>query len=262
MRPIYTPQTIRLVHNLRYDWNGWLSDRDAAFPASLSAAMEACRPLWQSDGMILDTWQTRKAQLQCLFTVRPQVSPAACSQRTKGRLQHALRRHGTPISFARNIGFRSLGDNTREIVGDYIKRQAFKSDYVDPRFKAWLEQFNLANQAVHLAEPAATGHGRYWYALHLVIVVRDRRFPMTRRETFETVRDHCFRIADDKGYEVGGVSVMPDHVHLAVRGNIEHSPEEMALAYLNGLSFALGNNRCWSEECYVGTFSEYRVNEI
>ncbi len=262
MPPIYTAETIRLIHNLRYDWTGWLKDRHTAWPETLPAALNACRPLWEADGMKLDAWQPRNHQLQCLFTVQPQLSPAQCARLAKGRLQYALRRQGSPVVFRRNIGFRSLGDNTRNIVADYIKRQAGKSDYVDPRFKTWLEQFNRVAQDVDLAKPAATGHGRYWYGLHLVIVVRDRRFPMTRRETFAAVRDHCFRIAGDNVYQVAAVSVMPDHVHLALRGNIEHSPEEIALIYLNGLSTALGSNRCWSDECYVGTFSEYRVNQI
>ena len=259
---IYSPENLRIIHSLRYDWTGWLKDRQTSFPETLPTAIDTCKPLWEADGLELDTWQSRNHRLQCLFTAWPQVSPAKCAARVKGRLQHALRKGGTPVAFSGTIGFRSLGDNTREIVKQYVERQAVKSDYVDPRFKIWLEQFNRGGEGVALAEPAVTGHGRYWYNLHLVLVVQDRRFPMTRHETFGTVRDHCFRIANDNGYQAAEVSVMPDHVHLALRGSIEHSPERIALAYLNGLSRALGSNRCWSEECYVGTFSEYRVSQI
>ena len=58
------------------------------------------------------------------------------------------------------------------------------------------------------------------------------------------------------------VSVMPDHIHMTLRGSIEHSPMDIGLASQNNLSFVLGYNRTWSEEFYVGTFSEYDVQSI
>ncbi len=259
--PIYTPDTAHIVHSLRYDWTGWLKE-PANFPQTLSAAIGQCRAGWETDGLELDAWQAEGNRLQCLFTAKPDTSPSHCANRAKGRLQHALRQQGTPVDFSRRVGMRTLGDNTRPIVERYIARQVGKSDYVDPRFKEYLGRFTVENAGVILAEPQATGHGRYWYNLHLVMVVADRRHPITRPETFIKVREGCFRIAEKKGCQLAEVSVMPDHVHLALRGNIELSPEGIGLAYLNNLAYLLGYNRCWSEEFYVGTFSEYAVSAI
>ncbi len=55
---------------------------------------------------------------------------------------------------------------------------------------------------------------------------------------------------------------MPDHVHLALRGDIEHSPYEIALAFQNNLAYLLGQVRFWNEHFYVGTFSEYDMGAI
>jgi REP element-mobilizing transposase RayT len=85
---------------------------------------------------------------------------------------------------------------------------------------------------------------------------------MTRHATLLKVRETCFRIAAKKAHALASVSVMPDHVHLALRGNIEHSPLEIGLGFLNNLAFALGYNRCWSEEFYIGTFGEYDLASI
>ena len=259
--PIYTRDSVRPVHNLRYDWTGWLR-ADAVFPSTLTTVIEHCRSAWRSDGLVLDHWQGDGGRIQLLFTTGPEVSPVLCAGRAKGRLQHELRQAGTPVSFSRRIGLRTLGANTREIVERYVAGQAAKSDYVDPRFKAYLDGFAVKNAAVRLAAPSASGHGRYWYNLHVVITVQDRRFPMTRDETFAAVREAALAIADREGHDVAEVSPMPDHVHLVLRGSIEQSPLQIGLAYLNGLALALGNNRCWSEEFYVGTFSEYGVGEI
>ncbi len=41
---------------------------------------------------------------------------------------------------------------------------------------------------------------------------------------------------------------MPDHIHLALKGNIALSPEEIALGFLNNLAFVMGYNRVWKDE--------------
>ncbi len=259
--PIYTTDNIRTVSSIHYDWNGWLHD-DKPFPDSLDQAIKTCQPIWEKEGMTLDTYKKSDHQLQCLFTASPEISPALCASRAKGRLQYAFRQLGTPVSFNRKIAVRSLGDNTSDIVGKYILKQSKKSDYIDPRFKIYLEKFISKDANIIFSEPKISGHGRYWYNLHLVIVVQDRRFPMTRDETFSKVNDACFRIAEKKGYKIAELSVMPDHIHMALRSNIEHSPLETGLCFLNNLAYMLGNNRHWSEEFYVGTFSEYKIKAI
>jgi hypothetical protein len=54
---------------------------------------------------------------------------------------------------------------------------------------------------------------------------------------------------------------MPDHVHMALRGNIARSPEEIALAFQNGLAHTAGC-RAWQDGYYAGTFSEYDLDVI
>ncbi len=65
-----------------------------------------------------------------------------------------------------------------------------------------------------------------------------------------------------KGYQVSGLSVAPEHVHVALRGNIEHSPEAIALAFQNNLAYALGQVRVWQYTYYVATFREYDMNAV
>jgi REP element-mobilizing transposase RayT len=76
------------------------------------------------------------------------------------------------------------------------------------------------------------------------------------------IRDTSLKIAEKKGYALKSVSVMPDHLHLALRGDIEHSPEDIAMAYLNNLAYKMGQNSVWQHEYYAGTFSEYDVRAI
>lgn len=49
---------------------------------------------------------------------------------------------------------------------------------------------------------------------------------------------------------------MPDHVHLALRGDIKKSPEGTALESQNGPARAAGCP-AWQDGYHAGTFSEY-----
>ena len=80
--------------------------------------------------------------------------------------------------------------------------------------------------------------------------------------TLRTIRDGSFRIAAKKGYRIGSVSVMPDHIHLALRGNISHSPEQIALAFQNNLTYMARKGAMWRPGFYVGTFGEYDMEAI
>ena len=259
--PIYTPENTHPVHNLHFDWTGWFQGSPPPTSAT-DAAIDSCRENWLADGIKPSTHRTDNGRIQILADTTPRVTPVFLAQRLKGRLQHALRHNRAPVSFRRKVSVRSLGANTSETVENYIRRQSDRSDYVDPRFKRHLGRFSLADADVHLQAAFRGVHGQYWYNLHLVIVIADRRWPVTRNENFGKLRNACGAIARKKGCAISHLAVMPDHLHAAVRGPIDRSPEAIALAFLNNLSYVMGYNRCWSAEYYVGTFSEYTLRAL
>jgi len=106
-----------------------------------------------------------------------------------------------------------------------------------------------------------SSHGRYWYNLHIVLVV-DERNRISDRRTLATIRDGCFRIAAKKGHSIARLALVPDHLHLALRGNIEQSPQEIALSLQNNLAYMLGQVRVWDNGFYAGTFGEYDFGAI
>lgn len=260
LQPIYKAENLNPAYHLRYSWTGWPSE--GTFPKLPSEKfLASISPAWELDGLRLLESRWAPDMIQLSFSTKPDVAPVFVAARAKGRLQHALREAGQPCPFSRKVSLRSVGDNTTQIVTDYISRQVAKSDYVDPRFKDFLSRFTVEYSAVDLSQPTATVSGRYWYNLHLVLVVSDR-FPVVAEAALTTIRDRCFVIAAKKGYAVRALSLMPDHLHLALRGNIEQSPQEIALAVQNNLAFALGQNSVWDHNYYVETFGEYDMQAI
>jgi REP element-mobilizing transposase RayT len=119
----------------------------------------------------------------------------------------------------------------------------------------------VTNPKVDLSAPTETTSGRYWYNLHLVLVTEERR-RNSELPWLAKIRDQSFRIAEKKGHGISRLSVMPEHVHFSLRGNIEHSPQEIALAFQNNLAHCLGRAPVWRETYYVGTFGEYDMNVV
>jgi REP element-mobilizing transposase RayT len=227
-------------------------------PPSFWAPLEAA---WEEDGLrkLEHHWSSEK--IQFTMSVRPPVSPVLFAARVKGRLQHALRTAGLSCAFSRKVAVRTIGDNHRAEVEGYIAKQVDRAQFADSRFQELLRPFTVADTSVDLAAPSQTNSGRYWYNLHLVLVV-EGRYRIADVGWLGTIRDWSFKIAEKKGYALSRAAVMPDHLHLALRGNIEHSPEVVALAYLNNLAYALGQKPVWEPCYYVGTFGEYDMGAV
>jgi len=259
-RPIYTPRSVHSSHVLRYDWTGWLSDK-AAFPPNTRDAIRRIANLWQGDGLQLGEFRIDRDRAQLLFTATPEVSPVFAAARVKGRLQHALRQAATPVKFSRKVSVRSLGENVRAAVEGYLGKQVGKEGFVDPRFVKRMQEYTVDRTEMDLSVPTETNSGRYWYNIHLVLVVGGR-VRTVDYGMLGKIRDTAICIADRKGYGLRALSVVPDHLHVALRGDIEQSPEEIALGFLNNLAYALGQNRVWQDGYYVGTFSEYDMGVV
>ncbi len=256
---LYTAHNLRPAFALHYDWTGWPT-AGTTLPSQITAVARETASLWEKDGLRLLEPHSTAEKVQILFSVVPQVSPTFFCMRVKGRLQHALRRCGAPVDFSRKVSFRSLGENTSDVVERYIQGQVGKGDFADPRFRETMRQFTIVSDEVRLAEPSESNSGRYWYDLHLVLVVADR-FRITDPDQLGRIRDAVLTVATEGGHRIAAMSVMPDHIHMALRGNIGRSPEEIALEFQNGLARAAGC-RVWQDGFYVGTFSEYDLDVI
>jgi REP element-mobilizing transposase RayT len=216
---------------------------------------------WEVDHLRLLEYSFSPERLLMTFSVTPQVTPVFFVSRVKGRLQHALRQAGTPVKFSRKVAMGSIGENHRKDVEQYIQQHGDKEAQGDPALEEFLRPFTVVNSTVDLTRPSETTSGRYWYNLHLVLVHAER-WRSTNPQWLGKIRDQSFRIAAKKGYAISRLSVVPDHVHLALRGNIEHSPEQIALAFQNNLAHTLGQMRVWQGTYYVGTFGEYDMNAV
>jgi len=255
--PLYDAASLRPAYHLRYGWTGWPLTGTVLPPEPPQFPVES----WEGDGIRLLESSWSPDSVQITFSVKPHICPVLLAARAKGRLQHAMRQQGLAVRFSRKIGVRSIGDNRTADVNTYIRNQTDKEPFADPRFRTLLERFTFTDPTVDLSRPTETKSGRYWYNLHLVLVL-DAAYRIVDAQRLGVIRDQSPKIAAKKGHAVSCLSVMPDHLHLALRGNLDHSPEEIALSFLNNLAFALGQVRVWRRGYYAGTFGEYNMNAV
>lgn len=229
-------------------------------PAEVKSISAQTAAVWEADGLRLLEVRANSKKVQILFSVTPQVSPVFFCMRVKGRIQYACRQAGCAVDFKRNFAFRSVGENTSAVVQQYIQNQAFKEECADPRFRIALEAFTSVSHDRILTEPSKSGSGLYWYDLHVVLVTV-HRFRLTDTETLGRIHHTAATVAEELGCAMAAISVLPDHVHLALRGALECSPEKIAVAFQNALAQAAGC-RAWSDEYYLGTFTDYDLGAI
>lgn len=209
--------------------------------------------------MLEANWTTERIQLT--VSVKPTVSPVFLAGRLKGRLQHALRQAGTPAEFSRKLAVRSIGDVRTGAVEEYIRQQVTKEAFVDARIERLVAQFTVADSSIDLAPPIESNSGRYRYILHLVLVMEERQ-RIFDPSVLATICEWCPKIARCKGYGISTRAVMPDYLHMALRGNIEHSAEQIALSFLNNLAYAVGQLPLWQPSYYAGTCGEYDMGSV
>jgi REP element-mobilizing transposase RayT len=238
---------------------GWPST--GSFTTISPELLDEIKPSWETDGLRLLESHWTGEMIQLLFSTKPLVSPVRLATRAKGRLDHALRNTGHPMKLSRKVSVRSIGENARRDVERYIERQVRKERFADPRFEQFMGRFTVVDHSVDLSTPQATLRGRYWYNLHLVLVVEER-WPITDEDSLQLIRDRCRAIAEKKGYAISRLAVMPDHCHVAIRGYQEHSPAEIAGAFQNNLAYAMGQKHIWEDTFYVGTFGDYDMNAV
>ena len=122
MLPAYVQTELAAAVQLRYSWTAWPSGSNR-FPNHLDRVLEQLAATWETDGIRLLEYRCRSDQVQVLTSVSQSVTPIGCAQRMKGRLDHALRQAGSPVSFSRKVSLATVGRNCREQIERYIEAQ-------------------------------------------------------------------------------------------------------------------------------------------
>ena len=88
-------------------------------------------------------------------------------------------------------------------------------------------------------------------------MVNEERWMEIRESVLDTLQCTMISVARKYGYRASRVGLLADHSHLTLGCPIDHSPEMVALGFLNNCAFKLGMRPVFKFGYYVGTFGEY-----
>ncbi len=226
----------------------------------MATYVEACESAWQRDGIRALEWSVMGDQIQVLFSTRPEVRPDVLAARAKGRLQHVLRGEEVTDSFKRNFCLQTVGGAKSADVDRYLREQLQHGDFADPRYREGLASLAYSDPGLVWDEEQQTGSGRYVLAFHLVFVTTGRwRMPW---ETAVKVQRALMNAAVDSVWRLAKLSMMPDHVHLAVKGGVSKSPVEIGEEIREVTSKAVGTAGFWMPTWYMGSFGKYGMGAV
>lgn len=250
--PIYTPNNTRAAYQLNLAltlfWYGTPLRKDAWLPA-LKAATEPA-------GVRVLTHEVRGAHASnFLVSTQPHVGPSAMIRSIKGRLQHAIR-SDVPKAFQRNYWLHSIGSAKRKTVEDYVATQLGHHRMADPEVQKKLACYQRIFPTVDLSQRRSSGHGQFWYNLH-VVFVNDGRWMEIKDERLGAVSEMLEKVARKYGHLLSRATVLPDHTHVAVGCPLDSAPRDIALCYMNNCAYALGMRAEFQFSYYVGTVGEY-----
>ena len=257
--PRYSNHNLHPPHDIHYSWTGWPSGSE--FPATPPAGLiEDLSAALKTDAMEVESLTWTPGQIHLTVAASPDSAPLWIAQRLKGRLDHALRKRGAVVSFSRKVSLRAIGHNRTPVVEQYVRDQLAHVDLADPRYRETLASVAVNDPSVDLSEPAVRGHGRYWYGLHIVFVVASR-YRVGDRSFLDRLRGRIMDVSGSRGCALKRVAVMPDHLHVALRGNPESSPSAIALGLQEATADVAGC-RLWEDAFYVGTFGDYDYGAV
>ncbi len=255
----YDPTCLQPAYECRYSWTGWPSE--SLFPPISNNRWLNLEQMWELDGLRVLEKHSDPKYVQILFSSKPSVSPVFLASRAKGRIDHALRTAGTACQFNRKVALRAIGHNSARAVTEYIDTQVAKEGFVDKEFVYSIEPYTTVFETIDPNQAITVNRGRYWYHLHLVLV-HEERYRLRATHLYSSVYKSCLQVAQRNGYQLSAISVMPDHLHLGVIGAIDHSPETIAIEFMNGVVDSLGGIGLYRNGYYVATSGAYGMNAI
>ena len=252
MEPIYSPRNVEPAYQLNWGLTIFWRERPIPDKEWFTALKAATEP----DGVrVLKHRITTNNASQFFVSTKPHVSPSQMIRSVKGRLQYHIRSQ-QPKAFQRNYAVRSIGSATRGVVEEYVAKQLDRHLMADSRVQDQLQQYQKIFPNVDLSRPVTSGHGQYWYNLHLVLV-NDHRWMEIRPTILEELSRMIDRVAAKYGHRVSRGGLLADHVHLTMGCGVDQVPEDVALSYLNNLAYAVGMTPYFQFGYYVGTIGEY-----
>ena len=250
--PLYLPANCQAAFQLN-----WSLSIFASQPwGESSQCIESLIPDFESNGIRLLEWRIMENNTAQFFvSTLPTVVPCDLVRYIKGRWQHRARTV-SPIVFRRNYSLASVGAANDQTLDTYVANQTNKHRMAQDRVQTMFEEMQFHDPTIHLTVPQTNNHGRFIYALQVVIESEGNwnDIRKTAQEGYvAAIRKTCAKYE----WRLSRIGVLANHIHILLAAGVTYSPESIALSFLNNLAYSQGMKPVFKFSYYAGTFGPY-----
>jgi REP element-mobilizing transposase RayT len=255
--PIYTAANIRCAFQLNWSLSVFWHDAGPGV-GWLPELMQ----LSESAGMrILQHRLATETCSQFLISTRPPMRPVEIPKGVKGRLQKLVRRDRRN-ALQRNYHLQSLGSTQRQKIEHYVAGQLqHHADDDELNVDQILADLQIVNPEVDLGRQRFTSHARYRCNLHLVVRLLPQH-SSSDPEQWHRIRRAIRVTADRHQHLLSRAGLLSDHVHLVLGINMDQSPLDVVLPYMNNIAWLFDMQSVLRHSCFLGTVGESDLGAI
>lgn len=247
-----------IAYCLRYAFTCWL-DQDIPFQLLQVALLQTQKALEKSKLRVLRTRYCNE-QLQMVLSCRPGHSAFEIARHTKSQIAFDLKQHDIRTAIKRKFILRRVGENTSKDLEQYLQRQVERRDYVDDRFSASLTPYTKSFRTDH-SMCFSTTHGRYWNDIHLVVSTQDS-FCVVHSRVWDELCELAKSWLEDSSNLLSSISLLPDHLHLLIRLDVNSTPYEVGSGLITQLNSLRSMPNIYRPKFYVGTYGAYSMTAV
>lgn len=203
--------------------------------------------------------KTYPDQFRCLVSLRPDQPISNVVQVIKANASRecGLRLKLNTKVWARGFLATTIGKMRLDAVREYLAQQGEHHGYAY-RVLPPVYGYRATNPII-----LRSSHAAFNLNYHLVFATYRRKGVFTSGLGQE-LTEYWFKVAAKRGFAIDQLSVVPDHIHLLMRGSPSASVEECALSLLNNAQHYIaqhyprlliddGLNQLWQTSAYAGT---------
>ena len=254
--PIYTSVNCKFAFQLRWGVTiFWHSAVDELIWLEQLASQLAC------EGIRVLSWRWKRTNVsQFALSTLPHVSPARIVDLVQRNLQ-LITQDVSTRSLRPNFSIRSYGTQDRKVVEAYVAKQPLHHPVASPATQQFFESIVIENEDVDLSIAKRARFGVYWFNLHIVLVHLER-WRCGNRDLVLATRDIVTKSCGKKNWQLSRLSLVPDHLHMAIGCSFQETPSEIVLSLMNNIAWVHGMKPLLCHSAFVGTFGEYDQRSV
>ena len=184
----------------------------------------------------------------------PDISPRGLAEIVRGQLQNLVRDQFRQ-ALKPDYRLQSIGTATREEVEGNVESQLDQLQIDDVKARESFRRFQIVRRDADLSVPQRSPHAIYWYNLH-VVLENDGDRDQLEAVFLRKIHDMILEESQAKGNLISRAAILPDHVEMTLGCDLNDSPADVVLEYMNQLACVCGMQPVLRFGAYVNTFGE------